>query len=71
MQLDMNKYDALTKRDIIDILDTLKTTHNIDMILTEINELAIDKYNLGFNDGYDVGGIDGWSECYDQMSDED
>lgn len=54
MKLDMNKYDVLTKQDIIDILDTLKTANSIDMILTKINELASDKYDLGFNDGYDA-----------------
>ena len=71
MKLDMNKYDALTKQDIIDTLDTLKTTNSIDIILTRINELALEKYDQGFNDGYDVGNADGWCECHDQMSDED
>lgn len=71
MKLDMNKYDVLTKQDIIDILDTLKTAKSIDTILTKINELALEKYDLGFNDGYDVGNTDGWCECYDQMSDDD
>lgn len=71
MKLDMNKYDALTKQDIIDILDTFKTANSTDMILTMINALALEKYDQGFNDGYDVGNADGWCECHDQMSDED
>lgn len=70
MKLDMNKYDALTKQDIIDILDTLKTANSIDIILSEINELALEKYDLGFNDGYDVGNIDGWCECNDQINED-
>lgn len=70
MKLDMNKYDALTKQDIIDILDTLKTANSIDMILTKINELALEKYDLGFNDGYDAGEHEGWCECYDTMSED-
>lgn len=55
MKLDMNKYDALTKQDIIDILDTLKTANVIDIILTKANELALEKYDLGFDDGYYAG----------------
>lgn len=53
MKLDMNKYDALNKDNIIEILDTLKTANNIDMILTKINELALEKYDQGFDDGWD------------------
>lgn len=67
MKLDINKYDALTKQDIIDILDTLKTANSIDIILSKINELALEKYNLGFNDGYDEGDAIGWNSCYDSL----
>lgn len=71
MKLDMNKYDALNKDEIIGILDTCKTSNCIDMILNTINEIALEKYDQGFNDGYDVGNVDGWCECHDQMNEED
>lgn len=71
MKLDMNKYDALNKDEIIEILDTCKTANSIDMILNKINEIALEKYDQGFNDGYDVGNADGWCECHDQMNEED
>jgi hypothetical protein len=71
MKLDMNKYDALNKDEIIEILDTCKNAHSIDMILNKINEIALEKYDRGFNDGYDTGNADGWCECYDQMNEED
>ena len=71
MTLDMNKYNALNKDNIIEILDTCKTANSIDVILNKINEIALEKYDQGFNDGYDVGNEDGWCECYDQMNEED
>lgn len=70
MTLDMNKYDALTKQDIIDLLNTLKTANSVDTILSKINELALEKYDLGFNDGYDEGSDHGWDTCYDQYEEE-
>lgn len=64
----MSWYDALDNRTIDDIK---KYQGDLDQLLTIINDLAKDKYDLGFNDGYDVGNIDGWCECHDQMSRED
>lgn len=64
----MNNYDALDNDIVIEITNNQNNLHNL---LTIINQLAIDKYDLGFNDGYDVGNIDGWCECHDQMNKED
>jgi hypothetical protein len=41
MKLDMNKYNALNKDNIIEILDTCKTANSIDVILNKINEIAL------------------------------
>lgn len=70
MKLDMNKYDALNKDNIIEILDTLKTANNIDMILTKINELALEKYDQGFNDGYDSGELSGYADGWDEAQED-
>jgi hypothetical protein len=64
----MNNYDALDNDIVIEIANNQNNLHDL---LTIINQLAIDKYDLGFNDGYDVGNADGWCECHDQMNEED
>ena len=64
----MNNYDALDNDIVIEIANNQNNLHEL---LTIINQLAIDKYDLGFNDGYDVGNADGWCECHDQMNEED
>ena len=64
MDINFNKYDALDKETILDLLDT--PAGDIDTLLTKINEIALDKYDLGFDDGYNegesVGYADGWYE---------
>ena len=64
----MGWYDALDNGTIEDIK---KDQGDLDQLLTIINDVAKDKYDLGFNDGYDVGTLDGLGECHDLMSDED
>lgn len=64
----MNNYDALDNDIIIEIANNQNNLHNL---LTIINQLAIDKYDLGFNDGYDTGEHAGWCDCYDMMSEEE
>ena len=64
----MNNYDALDNDIVIEIANNQNNLHDL---LTIINQLAIDKYDLGFNDGYDIGNADGWCECHDQMNEED
>lgn len=64
----MNNYDALDNDIVIEIANNQNNLHDL---LTIINQLAIYKYDLGFNDGYDVGNADGWCECHDQMNEED
>lgn len=64
----MNNYDALDNDIVIEIANNQNNLHDL---LTIINQLAIDKYDLGFNDGYNVGNADGWWECHDQMNEED
>lgn len=63
----MNWYDALDNDTINDIT---KYQNDLDQLLTIVNQLAMDKYDQGFNDGYDVGNTEGWCECYDQMSED-
>lgn len=58
----MNKYDALDQDTIKEIKEH---QHNLDELLTIIDQLAKDKYDLGFDDGMDVGESIGWSDCYD------
>lgn len=48
----MSWYDALTNDTIRDIT---KYQDDLDQLLTIVNQLAKDKYDLGFEDGYDVG----------------
>ena len=64
----MNNYDALDNDIVIEIANNQNNLHDL---LTIINQLAIDKYDLGFNDGYDVGNADGLCECHDQMNKDD
>ena len=64
----MNNYDALDNDIVIEIANNQNNLHDL---LTIIDQLAMDKYDLGFNDGYDVGNIDGWCECSDQMNEDD
>ena len=64
----MNNYDALDNDIVIEIANN---QNNLDDLLTIINQLAMDKYDLGFNDGYDVGEYEGWHDCYDMMSDDE
>lgn len=54
-------YDALTKEELNTII---KNMNNKEELLTIINEIVKDKYDLGFNDGYDVG----YLECDDGES---
>lgn len=58
----MSWYDALDNDTIEDIK---RHQDDLDQLLTIVNQLAIDKYDLGFNDGYDVGKGDGWCDCMD------
>ena len=53
-----DKYDALDKETIIDILNH---RDSVNSLLTCITELVIEKYNLGFDDGYECGFYTG---CY-------
>ena len=64
----MNNYDALDNDIIIEIANNQNNLHDL---LTIINQLAMDKYDLGFNDGYDAGEHGGWCDCYDMMSEDD
>lgn len=64
----MNNHDALDDDIIIEIANNQNNLHDL---LTIINQLAIDKYDLGFNDGYDAGEHSGWCDCYDMMSEDD
>ena len=63
----MSWYDALDNETIEDIK---KYQDDLDQLLTIINDLAKDKYNLGFNDGYETGEHAGWGDCYDQYEEE-
>lgn len=62
----MSWYDALDNDTIEDIK---KYQGNLDQLLTIINDLVKDKYDLGFNDGYEMGehvGYDcGFVDCMD------
>lgn len=58
----MSWYDALDN-DII--RDIKKYQDDLDQLLTIVNQLAIDKYDLGFNDGYEQGEHVGWCDCYE------
>lgn len=64
----MSWYDALDN-DII--RDIEKYQDDLDQLLTIVNQLAIDKYDLGFNDGYEQGEHVGWCDCYDLMNPDD
>lgn len=64
----MNNYDALDNDIIIEIANNQNNLHDL---LTIINQLAVDNYDLGFNDGYETGEQEGWCDCYDMMNNED
>lgn len=64
----MSWYDALDN-DII--RDIEKYQDDLDQLLTIVNQLAIDKYDLGFEDGYDAGEHAGWCDCYDLTSNDE
>lgn len=64
----MNKYDALDQDTIKEIKEH---QHNLDELLTIVNQLAMDKYDLGWNDGCDAGEHIGWCDCYDNFAEED
>lgn len=64
----MSWYDALDNDTIEDIK---KYQGDLDQLLTIINDVAKDKYDLGFNDGYEAGEHTGWCDCYDLMNDDD
>ena len=64
----MSWYDALDNETI----EGIKTYQgDLDQLLTIINDVAKDKYDLGFNDGYEAGEHVGWCDCYDTMNDDD
>ena len=64
----MSWYDALNNETIEDIK---KYQGDLDQLLTIINDVAKDKYDLGFNDGYEVGETVGWNDCYSSVKSED
>lgn len=64
----MNDYDALENEVIQDII---RCQNNLDKLLEIINQVAKDKYDLGFNDGYDIGESIGYNDCYSSCNGED
>lgn len=62
----MNQYDVLDKETIEEIKEH---QYNLDELLTIINQLAKDKYDLGYDDGYECGELVGWSDGYDTCED--
>lgn len=64
----MNNYDALENEVIQDII---KYQNDLGQLLTIVNQVAKDKYDLGFEDGYNAGEHVGWSDCYDLMREDD
>ena len=64
----MSWYDVLDRSTIEGIK---KHQNDLDQLLTIVNDLAKDKYDLGFNDGYEAGEHVGWCDCYDLMNDEE
>ena len=63
----MNNYDALDNDIIIEIANNQNNLHDL---LTIINQLAIDKYDLGFNDGYDSGKLSGYADGWDEAQED-
>ena len=63
----MNNYDALGNDIIIEIANNQNNLHDL---LTIINQLAIDKYDLGFNDGYDSGELSGYADGWDEAQED-
>lgn len=64
----MSWYDALDNDTIRDIK---KYQDDLDQLLTIVNQLAIDKYDLGFNDGYETGEHAGWCDCCETYAGDD
>lgn len=64
----MSWYDALDNDAIRDIK---KHQDDLDQLLTIVNQLALDKYDLGFNDGYEQGEHVGWCDCYETYEGDD
>lgn len=64
----MSWYDALDN-DTIEVIK--KYQGDLDQLLTIVNDLVKDKYDLGFNDGYDIGESVGWNDCYSSCKGED
>lgn len=62
-------FNSFTVLDIDDIIDMhfAWLDNDFSNLLNVVDEIAQSKYDLGFNDGYDVGNIDGWCECSDSM----
>ena len=65
MKLDINKYDALDEETIMGLFNVLDASNSVDEVLTLVNEIAKDKYDLGFEDGHDSGRMFGYDEGYD------
>ena len=63
----MNKYDALDKDTINELIKAMNDT---DKLLTLVNEIALDKYALGFEDGYDSGELSGYADGYSDALDD-
>lgn len=63
----MNNYDALDNDIIIEIANNQNNLHDL---LTIINQLAIDTYDLGFNDGYDSGELSGYADGWDEAQED-
>lgn len=64
----MNNYDALENEVIQDII---QYQNNLGKLLEIVNQVAKDKYDLGFEDGYDIGESVGWNDCYSSCKGED
>lgn len=61
------KTSALDIDDVIDLYDACSIVHLFERLLDTVDEIAQAKYDIGFDDGYDVGNIEGWCECSDSM----
>lgn len=64
----MSNYDALENEVIQDIIEY---QNDLGKLLTIVNQVAKDKYDLGFEDGYDIGENVGWNDCYSSCNGED
>lgn len=64
----MTEYDAL---DYNTIQDIIKYQNDLAKLLDIVDQLAKDKYDLGYEDGFDSGELYGWSDCYGMMRADD